>query len=76
MLARCPLLVHVEVPGIRVIVSDMFALENRCLRNLRGLNVSNCKGFDDKALLNLAGLEALETLTLHPMAQQILGLEQ
>jgi hypothetical protein len=54
----------------------MFALENRCLRNLRGLNVSNCKGFDDKALLNLAGLEALETLTLHPMAQQILGLEQ
>ena len=65
VLARCPLLVHVEVPGIRVIASDMFALENRCLRNLRGLNVSNCKGFDDRALLNLAGLEALETLNLH-----------
>ena len=44
VLARCPLLVHVEVPGIRVIVSDMFALENRSLRNLRGSTSVTARG--------------------------------
>ena len=65
VIARCSLLVHLEVPGIRAIASDMFAPEKRSLRNLRGLNVSNCKGFDDKALQYLTGLDALETLILH-----------
>ncbi len=59
----CPLIANVEVPGLRAAVSSEIFVG--VLRRLRSLNVCNCKGFDDKALQHLVGLDSLESLAMH-----------